>query len=278
MSATSEAPAALPPVPRHTSRLRRRLHRLEPAAIAGVMSRDITNFKSFWKTTTFSSILDPTIYLLAFGLGLGTIVSSVGGLDYVQFVGTGMVGTAILFSAAFSAMYGVFIKHRFQHTYDAILAAPVDTEELVTAEVAWLGVRAGVYGVTPLLVTMLFGLDPSWGMLLVPFIGAITGFGFAGLGVLAAALVGKIDHFSYIQSALLTPLFLVSGTFFPIDQLPQGAQIASQFNPLYHCVELVRDAVFGVAVDDLYHLAVLVVFALITWRLAIWRMEKRLID
>ena len=71
--------------------------------------------------------------------------------------------------------------------------------------------------------------------------------------------MSKIDHFSYIQSALLTPLFLVSGTFFPIDQLPQGAQTSSQFNPLYHCVELVRDAVFGFETDDLYHLAVLVV-------------------
>ena len=87
--------------------------------------------------------------------------------------------------------------------------------------------RAGVYGVAPLLVTMVFGLDPSWGMLLVPFIGAITALGFAGLGVFAAAAVSKIDHFSYIQSALLTPLFLVSGTFFPIDELPQAAQIAS---------------------------------------------------
>jgi lipooligosaccharide transport system permease protein len=260
------------------ARLRRRLHRLEPAAISGVMSRDVTNFKSFWKTTTFSSILDPTIYLLAFGLGLGTIVAAVKGMEYVQYVGTGMVATAILFSAAFSAMYGVFIKHRFQHTYDAILAAPVDVEELVTAEVVWLGLRAGVYGFVPLLVTMLFGLDPSWGMLVVPFIGAITAFGFAGLGVFAAAIVSKIDHFSYIQSALLTPLFLVSGTFFPIDGLPQGAQIASNFNPLYHCVELVRHAVFGFEPSDFFHLAVLIGFALLTWRLAIWRMEKRLIE
>ena len=90
--------------------------------------------------------------------------------------------------------------------------------------------------------------------------------------------MSKIDHFSYIQSALITPLFLVSGTFFPIDQLPQAAQTISNLNPLYHCVELVRDAVFGIETDDLYHLAFLVVFAIITWRLAIWRMEKRLID
>ena len=258
---------------------RGRLRRLEPAAVAGVMSRDITNFKSFWKTTTFSSILDPVIYLLAFGLGFGTLVSVVNGIDYVYFVGTGMVATAVLFSSVFSAMYGVFIKHRFQHTYDAILAAPVDVEELATAEIAWLGIRAGVYGMAPLLVTMLFGLDPSWGMLAVPFIGAVTGLGFAALGVFAAASVSKIDHFNYIQSALITPLFLVSGTFFPIDALPKGAQVVSNLNPLYHCVELVRHAVFvGFDTVDLWHSGFLIVFALATWRLAVWRLGKRLID
>jgi lipooligosaccharide transport system permease protein len=239
-----------------------RLGRLEPAAVAGVMSRDITNFKSFWKTTTFSSILDPTIYLLAFGLGFGTLVSAVKGLDYLYFVGTGMVATAVLFSSVFSAMYGVFIKHRFQRTYDAILAAPVDVEEMA-----------------PLLVAMLFGLDPSWGMLVVPFIGAVTGLAFAALGVFAAATVSKIDHFNYIQSALITPLFLISGTFFPIDELPRGVEIVSNLNPLYHCVQLVRDAVvFGFDAADLWHAAFLIVFAFFSWRLAIWRLEKRLID
>ena len=68
-------------------------------------------------------------------------------------------------------MFGTFIKYHFQRTYDAILAAPVDVEELVTAEIAWIATRAGVYGCAPLLVAMVFGLDPSWGMLAVPFIG-----------------------------------------------------------------------------------------------------------
>jgi lipooligosaccharide transport system permease protein len=274
----SAGTAAIPR--RAPGRLRRRLHRLEPAAIAGVMSRDITNFKTFWKTTTFSSVLDPTIYLLAFGLGFSaTLISDVDGLDYVFFLGTGMVGTAVLFSSVFSAMYGVFVKHRFQRTYDAILAAPVDVEELATAEVLWLSVRAGVYGGAPLLVTMVLGLDPAWGMLTVPFIGAITGFGFAALGVFAAAAVAKIDHFNYIQSALITPLFLVSGTFFPIDQLPEGVQIASNFNPLYHCVELVRHAVLtSFEVSDLARVGALLLFGFVTWRLAVWRLQKRLIE
>src|SRR4051812_41788084 len=134
------------------------MRRLEPAAIAGVMSREVANFRTFWKATTFSSVLEPVIYLLAFGVGLGsTIVNRVDGLDYVQFVGTGMVATAVIFASALPAMFGTFVKHRFQRTYDAILAAPVDVEELVTAEMLWIGIRAGSYGCVPLLVTIAFG-------------------------------------------------------------------------------------------------------------------------
>jgi lipooligosaccharide transport system permease protein len=81
-----------------------------------------------------------------------------------------------------------------------------------------------------------------------------------------------------VTTTVITPLFLVSGTFFPIEELPQWAQVVANINPLYHCVELVRDAVFGFELVDLVHLAVLVGFALLMWRLAIWRLEKRLID
>ena len=130
------------------------MRRLEPAAIAGVMSREVANFRTYWGSTTFSSVLEPVIYLCAFGLGLGsTIVDKVNGLDYVEYVGSGMVATAVIFSSALPAMYGPFIKHRFQMTYDAILAAPVDVEELVTAEMLWIGFRAGIYGTFPLIVT-----------------------------------------------------------------------------------------------------------------------------
>jgi lipooligosaccharide transport system permease protein len=255
------------------------VRRLEPAAIGGVMSREVANFRTFWKATTFSSVLEPVIYLLAFGLGLGaTVVNQVGGLEYVQFVGTGMVATAVIFSSALPAMFGTFVKERFQRTYDAILAAPVDVEELVTAEMLWIGLRSGIYGCFPLLVSMLFGLDPAPGMLLVPIFCFVTALGFAAFGIAVAASVAKIDQFNYVTTLFITPLFLVAGTFFPIDQLPEGVQIAAQLNPLHHLVELVRHACFGFEATDLLRLAGLIAFALVLWRVAVHRMEKRLID
>jgi lipooligosaccharide transport system permease protein len=257
----------------------RRIGRLERPALAGVLVREIVNFSSYWRSTTFSSTVDPVIYLLAFGFGFGTLVSQVGGFRYVEFVGTGVVATSVLFSSVFPAMYSTFVKYQFQRTYDAILAAPVDAEELVTGESIWIAIRAGVYGNMPLLVAMIFGLDPSWGMLVVPFICFIAGFGWACFGISISAFLKSIDNFGYVTSAVITPLFLVAGTFFPIDGLPRWAEIAAQFNPLYHCVELVRHAVFGFeGLVDLAHLGILIAFGLILWRVAIYGMTRKLVD
>jgi lipooligosaccharide transport system permease protein len=255
-----------------------RVRRLDRAALQGVLVREIVNFGSFWRSSTFSSTVEPTIYLLAFGFGFGSLVSKVGGLDYVQFVGTGTVATAVLFSSVFPAMFGTFVKYQFQHTYDAILAAPVDTEELVTGEALWIAARAGTFGCVPMLVAIAFGLDPAWGMLVVPAIAFLSGFGWACFGILIAAVMKSIDNFSYVTSTVITPLFLVAGTFFPISGLPEWARIAANVNPLYHCVQLVRHAVFGFETEDIWHLGFLLVFGVVVWRIAVARMERRLVD
>ena len=232
-----------------------RIGRLERPAITGVLVREVVNFSSYWRAATFSSTVEPTIYLLAFGFGFGSLVSKVAGYDYVEFVGTGTVATAVLFSSVFASMFGTFVKREFQRTYDAILAAPVDTEELVTAEALWIAIRASVYGCAPLLVSMVFGLDPAWGMLLVPGICFLTGFGWASAGALISALMKSIDN------------------------LPQWAQVAAWFNPLYHCVQLVRHAAFGFeGWVDLAHVGVLAGFGLVMWRLAIVFTERRLVS
>jgi lipooligosaccharide transport system permease protein len=256
-----------------------RLGRLERPALTGVLVREVVNFSSFWRSSTFSSTVEPTIYLLAFGFGFGSLVSKVNGYSYVQFVGTGTVATAVLFSSAFPAMFGTFVKYQFQRTYDAILAAPVDTEELVTAEALWIATRAGVYGCVPMLVAIAFGLDPSWGMLTVPLIAWLAGFGWACFGIMIAGFASSFENFNYVVSAVLTPLFLVAGTFFPINKLPSWAQILAEGNPLHHCVELVRHAVFGFeGLTDLARVGALVAFGLIVWRIAIYAMERKLVD
>lgn len=255
-----------------------RPRRLEPSALGGVLLREWIVFLTFWRARTFAAVVEPAIYLLAFGLGFGRLVSKIGHIPYVQFVGTGTVATAVLFSAVFSGMFDSLYKRRYQRVYDAMLATPVDVEEIVSAEVLFIGVRAGVYGSVPLLVAFAFGLHPQPAMLLVPLIGALTGVGFAALGMLFGALVQTFDAFGYVISGLVTPMFLVAGTFFPLSRLPAWARDLAQVNPLYHCVELVRHTAFGLRPVDLLHVSVLIAFGLIAWRLAVWRTEARLID
>jgi len=256
-----------------------RLGRLERPALTGVLVREVVNFSSFWRSSTFSSTVEPTIYLLAFGFGFGALVGRIDGHRTIDFMATGTVATAVLFSAAFPAMFGTFVKYQFQRTYDAILAAPVDTEELVTAEALWIATRAGLYGCVPLLVAMVFGLDPSWGMFAVPLIAWMAGFGWACFGIMIAGFAKSFENFNYVVSAVLTPLFLVAGTFFPLSQLPRWAQVLGELNPLHHCVQLVRDAVFGFdGWTDLARVGALVLFGLVMWRIAIHAMERKLID
>jgi lipooligosaccharide transport system permease protein len=267
----STTPRAAAPEPR--------LGRLESAAMAAIIAREWVMFKRYWRATTFSSIVQPVIYLLAFGLGFGSLVHQVGHFQYVQYVATGVVATAVLFSSAFPGMFNTFIRWKFQRTYDALLAAPIDVEELITAETLWIAFRAGIYGVAPLIVGFFWHLTPKPGMLLVPLVGFVTGFGFANFGVLIAAIAKTIDNFNYVTSAVLTPMFLVAGTFFPISQLPGALRVIAQFNPLYHCVALVRDlSLQSFHAADFVHVAVLLVFAILLWRLAVFGMQRRLID
>ena len=252
--------------------------RIEPAALLAVWIREWTVFLYYWRTRTFAAVVEPVIMLLAFGLGFGRLVSHVDNIPYIQFVGTGAVATAVLFSAVFSAMFDSLYNRRYQRVYDAMLSAPVDVDEIVTGEMLFLGTRAGLYGIAPLLVAFCFGLPPAPAMLLVPFVGVLTGIGFAALGMLFSAMATTFDDLSYVISGVITPLFLVAGTFFPLSRLPDWLRNLALLNPLYHCVELVRHCAFGLhPAADLVHVAALVAFGALAWALAVSRTRARLI-
>jgi lipooligosaccharide transport system permease protein len=190
-----------------------------------------------------------------------------------------VVATSVLFSAVFAGMFDALYQRRYQRVYDAMLAAPVDVDEIVTGEVLYIGTRAGIYGIAPLLVAFCFGLRPEPAMVLVPLIGILTGVGFAALGMLFAACVSTFDGLSYMISGVITPMFLVAGTFFPLTRLPFWLRDLAQFNPLFHCVQLVRHCAYGLhPLADLGHVGALVLFAALAWRLAVWRTTARLID
>lgn len=251
---------------------------IDVAAVQGVVLRNYRVFLRTWRSTTVLSVADPVIALLGFGFGFGALVAKVNGIDYVEFVGTGIVAQTLLFTSIFPGMFETFFKRDYQHTYDALLAAPVDPVDLVTAEALWLAAKSSVFGLAPLLVAMAFGLDPALSMVLVPLYGLVTAFGFACVGIGIAAQASSFAAFDYVISMLVTPLFLFAGTFFPLAGLPLWVRVGAHLNPLFHTVELVRHAAFGVQpLVDLGHLAYLTLFAAGAWAASWWRMQMRLI-
>lgn len=253
--------------------------RFEPASIRGVFYREWAVYRRTWAPNTFASVVEPIIFLLAFGFGMGALVGSIGGRSYIEFIGTGIVAMSVLFISTFPALIDTYVKRVYRHVYDGVLAAPVDVRELVTGEALWLAAKAGVYCCSPLVVAIFFGLPPRPTMLLVPFIGFFTAFGFALLGVFLSALIPTDRMMDYVISGVITPTFLIAGTFFPLDGFPGWLQSLALANPLYHCVELVRQTAFGMQpVAALGHVAAIGAFIAVAWLLAVFQMRRRLID
>jgi lipooligosaccharide transport system permease protein len=247
-------------------------------AMAGIAYREWAMYKRHWRSTTALSLLQPVIFLLGLGLGLGSLVHEAAGYRYLDFVATGFVGMGTMNSAAFPAMYNTYVRREFQRSYDAILAAPVTVHEVVAAEALALAARSGLYGCAPAVAAIPFGLRPGPTVVLVPLISVLAGLGFALFGIWMSSIARTIDTPNYVSAAVLTPMFILAGTFFPIDGLPGWALVAAQVDPLYHCVELVRHATFELRPVDLSHLAALLVFVAFMWLLAASYMQRRLID
>jgi lipooligosaccharide transport system permease protein len=256
-----------------------RLRWMEVAPLRGILRHELALFKRYYASQSFAAIVEPTFNLLAFGYGFGSLVAVVAGYRYIDFVATGVVGIAALFTSVFPGMFNTYIRRVYDKSYDAMLAAPVDVHELVTGEALWIAGKSAVFACSPLAVAMAFGLDPAFGMLLAPFIVFFTALGFGLFGMWMSTLVPSINSFDYVITGVVTPVFLIGGVFFPTDTLPEWAQAVSQANPIYHCVELIRHAVFGLRpLADLAHLAVLIGFAALMWLLAVRGMRRRLID
>lgn len=251
---------------------------LQLVAMQGVWRHEFALFKRYWRSQSFAAVSEPVFFLLAFGYGFGSLVSVVAGYRYLDFVATGMVGIAALFTSVFPGMFNGYIRRVFQHTYDAMLATPIDVHELVTGEATWIAGKSAVYCCAPLVVAIGFGLEPSPGMAAVPFIVFVTALGFTLFGTWTSSVVPSINSFDYVITGVITPLSLIAGTFFPVGALPGWVQVVAMLNPLLHCVELVRHAVFGFQpLADLGHLAGLAVFATLMWLIAVRGMRRRLI-
>ena len=205
-----------------------------------VWQRHWTVYTKLYKTSFALNFAEPALYLLAMGFGLGTFVQNIHGVPYVKFIAPGIIASSSMFAAVYECTYGTYIRMTFQKTFDAILATPVNLDDLVAGELVWGATKSVIFGITIMIVVALFGLvDSSLLVLALPFI-FLCGLIFAELSIMFAAVVPGIDSFSYFYTLFMTPLFLFSGIFFPLDSMPRVVDYLAYFTPLYHLVNICR--------------------------------------
>ena len=211
-----------------------------PRIAARVWRRDLRVFSKIWKGALLPNFFDPLFYLVAMGFGLGTYLARVEGIPYEQFIAPGLVASAVMWAASFEVTWNVYIKMEENRLYDAVLTTPVEVQDLVAAEVAWAATRALIYGTSFLVIVSLFGLVESPWAIATPIFLAIGGACFGMIGIAFTSLVARIDLYSYYYTLFITPLFLFSGIFYPLDELPEWDTVVAWFTPLYHLVEITR--------------------------------------
>lgn len=242
-----------------------------------VWQRHWTVYTKLYKTSFALNFAEPALYLVAMGFGLGAFVKDINGQSYIQYIAPGIVASSSVFAAVYECTYGTYIRMTFQKTFDAILATPVNLDDLVAGELIWGATKSVIFGATIMLVIALFGLVQSWMLVLaLPFV-FLGGLIFAELSVMFAAKVPGIDSFSYFYTLFMTPLFLFSGIFFPLDSLPSIVADLACISPLYHLVNVCRALSAGSLFAELGSAAWIVIMALALAPFPFRFMRKRII-
>jgi len=210
------------------------------------------------------------------GYGLGALLPSVEGMSYIAFFAAGTLCSATMFTASFESMFSGFARMHGQKTWDSILYAPLTIDDIVTGEIVWAASKAWLSGATILAVAAVFGLAASPLVILTLPVAFLVGLAFAAVGLIMCVLAKNWDFFSFYMTLIMTPMTMISGVFFPVEQLPRPVLAFAQALPLYHGVELVRPLVAGRAPDHvLLHVAVLLAYAAAGTALAILFARRR---
>lgn len=243
-----------------------------------VWSRNFLYFKKTWLVSVFWIVLEPVIYLGAMGFGLGAFVNNIGGVSYVEFFFPALLSTTAMMVAFFEGTYGNYTKLTHQRTYATIMLTRVGPDEIVAGELLWAASKGlfGVLGVT--VVAFFFGLIDSYRILLaLPILFLLSAL-FSCIGMVFTSIARNYDSFIYSTSGFIVPMSLLSGTYFPLDQLPSSLRYVAYLFPLTHGVSAVREVLHkGLTLTVGLHVLILLLATWILMNVAFLRIRKKLL-
>lgn len=210
-----------------------------------VYRRNLLVWRKLAVASLLANVAEPLITLLAFGYGLGSLLPSVGGVDYIVFLAAGSMCMSTAMSASFEALYSAFSRMHVQRTWESILNAPVELEDVLVAEWFWAATKSAFSGVAIILVAFGLGISRAPTLLLVIPVVVLTGLAFSAIALCFNALARGYDFFSYYFTLVLTPMVFLSGVYYPVSLLPDWLSPLASALPLAAAVNLVRPLVLG---------------------------------
>ncbi len=246
----------------------------------GVWRRNYDVFMKTYRVNFIPPIIEPILYLLAIGFGLGVLIhQDIEGHTYPEFLAPALIGITIMTASFFECTYASFVRMYYQRTFEAIISTPLNVDEVITGEILWGATRSTISAAIMLAVITAFGLASyPLSLLIIPF-SFLGGLLFGSLAMCFTAVTPRIDSLNYPTSLFVTPMFLVSGTFFPLTSLPLGVQqFANAAVPLVHVVDISRALTWGsLAPHLLFNLAWILVVTIVFFIIAVNLMRHRLI-
>ncbi|MEJ2428488.1 MAG: ABC transporter permease [Deltaproteobacteria bacterium] len=248
-----------------------------------ILQRNFLVLQRTWKVNFLPPILEPILYLLAFGAGLGLLVREISYrgelVSYVAYIAPALIAINIMHNSFFENTFASFVRMYYQKTFDAIMATPLNLDEIITGEIVWGAVKSIIATILMVAVISFFRLLVYPQTLLIIPLAFLGGLAFGSVAMCFTALVPQIEVFNFPIFLFITPMFLFSGTFFPLETLPRWAQLLAQVLPLTHLVVLVRALAIGkLQAQLLSSLLYLLLFSAAAFILAIVLMRRRLIN
>ena len=257
--------------------LRTTLPRLSLRALP-VWRRNLRVWRKIMLPSIMGNFGEPVLYLLAFGFGFGLLIGEVGDIPYIVFLASGIICSSAMNTSSFEGMYSAYTRMSEQKTWDAMLGAPLNLDDIVFGEVLWAATKALFAASAMLLVASVLGLVADARALLALPIVFLAGFTFGSMAMIMTAVSRSYDFFLYYFTLILTPMLLLSGVFFPMDQLPPVVSQVMIWLPLYHVIEVVRPLIIGQwPTQVLLHLAVVLAYGLVALSIATALLKKRLL-
>jgi lipooligosaccharide transport system permease protein len=247
-----------------------------------VWQRNLLVYRKIWKVSFLTPLLEPLFYLLAFGYGMGSLIGKVPfddqELTYIAFITPSLLAIAMMYNAFFENTYASFVRMYYQKTFDAMLATPLSLDEVISGEIVWGATKSLVATTIMLGVVTPFGLVHYPHVLLILPLSFVAGIAFGSIGMFFTGVAPSIEAFNFPIFLFVTPMFLFSGTFFPVAGLPGWAQNLALIFPLTHLVSATRFLCLGmIRTDLLWGMLYLVIFSAIFFPLALVVMQRRLI-